>query len=137
MKRLIVFLLLVSTSAALGAQVYVSTDKGAYVAGDRIWCSVFCAPGPAVAYIELISTESVAARTRVDVRSGRGGGSLTVPFGTPTGKYRLVAYTDPSEADASSGPVLTGWRWWIPYPRPKPLRCRRATASRAAWRGSR
>ena len=106
MKRLIVFLLLVSTSAALGAQVYVSTDKGAYVAGDRIWCSVFCAPGPAVAYIELISTESVAARTRVDVRSGRGGGSLTVPFGTPTGKYRLVAYTDPSEADASSGPVL-------------------------------
>lgn len=109
MKRLTVILSLLLSVLQAGAQVYVSTDKGSYVAGDRIWCSVFCAKGPAVAYLELISTDEVAARTRVDIREGRGGGSIRIPLTIPTGNYRLVAYTDPEKAAeaAVSGPVIS------------------------------
>lgn len=110
MKRLILILLLAAAPALhAGAQVYVSTDKGSYVAGDRIWCSVFCAEGPAVAYLELISTDAVAARTRIDIRGGRGGGSIRLPLTIATGNYRLVAYTDPQKAAeaAGSGPVIS------------------------------
>ena len=109
MKRLTVILALMLSVLQAGAQAYVSTDKGSYVAGDRIWCSVFCAKGPAVAYLELISTDEVAARTRIDIREGRGGGSVRIPLTAPTGNYRLVAYTDPEKASeaAGSGPVLS------------------------------
>lgn len=104
MKRISVILLLALASVAAGAQVYVATDKACYVAGDRIWCSVFCAPGPAVAYLELCSQEGTAARTRIALDGGRGGGSLLIPAGTPTGNYMLAAYTAGSEP---SGPVLS------------------------------
>ena len=112
MKRLTLILLLALSALQAGAQVYVSTDKGSYVAGDRIWCSVFCAEGPAVAYLELISTDEIAARTRIDVRGGRGGGSLRLPLTIPTGNYRLVAYTDPEDAPAaaSRGPVVSVYK---------------------------
>ncbi|MBO4671011.1 MAG: hypothetical protein J5640_04120 [Bacteroidales bacterium] len=108
MKRLTLILLLVLSALQAGARVYVSTDKGSYVAGDRIWCSVFCEEGPAVAYLELVSAGEVAARTRIDIRSGRGGGSLRLPLTIPTGNYRLVAYTDPQKASeaAGSGPLI-------------------------------
>lgn len=109
MKRLTLILLLTLSALQAGAQAYVSTDKGSYVAGDRIWCSVFCAEGPAVAYLELISTDGVAARTRIDIRGGRGGGSLRLPLTIPTGNYRLVAYTDQQKAGdaAAGGPLVS------------------------------
>lgn len=104
MKRIALILILTLAAVTAGAQVYVATDKSSYVAGDRIWCSLFSAPGPAVAYLELCSSEGTAARTRIALNEGRGGGSLLIPAGTPTGNYRLAAYTEGSEA---SGPVLS------------------------------
>lgn len=104
MKRIAFILLLTLASLSAGAQVYVATDKSCYVAGDRIWCSVFSASGPAVAYLELCSSEGTAARTRIALSDGRGGGSLLIPASAPTGNYRLAAYTEGSEP---AGPVLS------------------------------
>ncbi len=104
MKRLACILILTLAALTAGAQVYVATDKSCYVAGDRIWCSLFSAPGPAVAYLELRSSEGTAARARIALEQGRGGGSIQIPAVTPTGNYRLVAYTEGSEP---AGPVLS------------------------------
>lgn len=106
MKRIITIALLSLAALTAGAQVYVATDKSCYLAGERIWCSVFCAQGPSVVYLELVSADGPAARSRIDVRGGRGGGSLQVPVGTPTGNYRLFAYSGPSDV-SSGGPVLS------------------------------
>ena len=106
MKRIVTIALLTLATLAARAQVYVATDKGCYLAGERVWCSVFCAPGHSVAYLELISADGPIARTRIDVRSGRGGGSLQVPMSAPTGNYRLFAYSGPADA-GSGGPVLS------------------------------
>ncbi|MBQ9462675.1 MAG: hypothetical protein IJU68_03355 [Bacteroidales bacterium] len=106
MKRLIIITLLLSAALHAGAQVYIATDKSCYVAGDRIWCSVFCSPGPSVAWLELVSQDGPAAFTRISIRGGRGGGSLAVPFGTPTGNYQLCGYIGESD-EAPAGPVIS------------------------------
>ena len=106
MKRLLICTLLVLLSLSAAAQVYVATDKPCYLAGERIWCSVFCAGGPSVAYLELSSAEGPVARTRIDLRNGRGGGSLPIPAVVPTGNYKLFAYTEADAADVD-GPVLS------------------------------
>lgn len=106
MRRTGMIVMLLLASLAGRAQVYVSTDKACYLAGEHIWCSVFCAEGPSVAYLELVSTDGTAARTRIDVRKGRGGGSLLLPLSIPTGNYKLFAYSGPSDA-GFGGPVLS------------------------------
>ena len=49
-------------SAQATERVFIATDRGAYISGDRVWCSLFCVDDDgslskesAVAYIELIS----------------------------------------------------------------------------------
>ncbi|MBR4826409.1 MAG: hypothetical protein IKZ91_00810 [Bacteroidales bacterium] len=106
MKKILASVFLSLAVLTAGAQVYVATDKSCYLAGERIWCSVFCAEGPAVAYLELVSTDGPAARTRIDVRGGRGGGYLQVPLSAPTGNYMLCAYSGPADA-GFGGPVLS------------------------------
>ena len=112
MKRLFTIAALMLSVLAAEAQVYVATDKSCYVAGDRILCSVFCGAGPSVAYLELVSTDGPAARARVDIRDGRGGGSLRIPVATPTGNYRLMAYTGPEDV-SSGGPVISIFNTFI------------------------
>lgn len=77
-----------------GAQVYVATDKQAYIAGDMVWCSAFCADSNAVAYLELRSTEAVGQTSRIALDRGRGAGGFQIPLTVPSGNYKLVAYTD-------------------------------------------
>lgn len=81
-------------------RVYVTTDRDVYVAGDRVWCSVFCltgektlSPVSAVAYLELHSSEGMVQTAKIALTGGRGAGSFTLPGTLPTGNYRLVAYT--------------------------------------------
>ena len=64
-RKKTVLLILALATVTAAAQVHVTTDKSCYVAGDRIWCSVFSSSGPAVAYLELISSDGVAARARI------------------------------------------------------------------------
>ena len=104
MKRLLTTVLLAWTGILLSAapveRVYVSTDRTVYIAGDAVWCSLFCLDGngsysneSAVAYLELISTDGTAATAKIGLLEGRGAGSFRIPVTTPTGTYRLVAYT--------------------------------------------
>lgn len=80
-------------------RVYVATDKDVYIAGERIWCSVFCQDGnkasefSSVAYLELLAADHQAAGVKVALKNGRGAATLNIPTETPTGNYRLVAYT--------------------------------------------
>lgn len=108
MKRIL--LLTVLSLAYLGSAaqgLYVATDKSCYLAGEEIGCSAFCAPGPAVAYLELVSSEGSAAAVKLALQDGRGAGTLRIPFDTPTGNYRLAAWLPGMEPDSGSGPVIS------------------------------
>lgn len=98
---------------------YVSTDKGVYVAGEEIYCSAFCfdiADRSSVAatsspegtssvrsavlsnlsnvlYLELHSGEGMVQSAKMALVGGRGACSLSIPATTPTGNYKLIAYT--------------------------------------------
>lgn len=107
MKKLLLIgtllLPLLSRAQAVPEQVWVSTDRNTYVAGDCIWVSAFCFDATAsgrklsaqskVAYVELLSSEGTAATMRLSLLGGRGGGVMAIPGNVPTGTYLLAAYT--------------------------------------------
>jgi len=82
-------------------RVYISTDKAAYVAGDRIWCSAFCfdlsdgkmSDNSSVAYVEVVYDNSILQTAKIALEGGRGNGYLDLPESLPTGNYRLVGFT--------------------------------------------
>lgn len=84
-------------------RVYVSTDKGSYVSGDGVGCSLYCfqigdngvtlSPFSSVAYMELVSSEGVVQQEKITLIDGRGGAVLKLSPSLPTGNYKLVAYT--------------------------------------------
>lgn len=90
-----------SAAAGLVERTYVCTDRHCYVAGEDVFCSVFCFDGgsgslsdfSSVAYVELISPEGSAVRVKMALQDGRGAGRLRLPSTLPTGNYRLIAYT--------------------------------------------
>ena len=92
--------------SAAGADVvertYVSTDKGCYVAGDRIWMSAFCidvsegkrlSDFSGVAYVELVGADGTVQTGKIALAGGRGAGLMEIPKTAPTGNYRLIPYT--------------------------------------------
>ena len=90
-----------SAVAGLVERTYVCTDRHSYVAGEDVFCSVFCFDGgsgslsdfSSVVYVELISPEGSAVRVKMALQDGRGAGRLRLPSNLPTGNYRLIAYT--------------------------------------------
>jgi len=120
-KKLLFILSYMTLSLSLGAsspveRVFVSTDREAYIAGDIVWCSLFCLDGKgilssqnAVSYLELISSEGTVAEAKIGLLDGRGCGSFRIPTTIPTGMYRLVAYTS-SEANEEGSPWMSGSR---------------------------
>ena len=122
MKRiLLICLALVAGTAARGAsapveRIYVRTDRSVYIAGDAVWCSLFCLDGngrysnrSAVSYLELVSADGTAVTAKVGLLEGRGAGSFRIPASTPTGNYRLVAYTAVN-AEEEGTPWMDGSR---------------------------
>ena len=111
-KRILILLLIaLSLTARAQERIYVATDRSAYLAGDRVFCSLFCvgekgemSDFSAVSYLELISTDGTAAEAKIGLFNGRGAGSFLIPAATPTGNYILIAYT------AASGPDPKGAR---------------------------
>lgn len=112
-KRYLIVLLCALSLLTARAQerIYVATDRGAYLAGDRVFCSLFCvgekgemSDFSAVSYLELISADGTSAEAKIGLFNGRGAGSFLIPAGTPTGNYLLIAYT------AASGPDPKGAR---------------------------
>lgn len=102
-------------------RVYVSTDKEYYLAGESIWCSVYCTdessgkPGiysnlSSVAYIEFHNREGLAAIIKTALINGRGCGRFEIPFSIPTGNYSVLAYTRYNGGDSKSeykGKIVT------------------------------
>lgn len=109
MKNKVLHILLFTALSLLTARaqekVYVVTDRGAYIAGDRVYFSLFCAGDgdgrsdfSAVSYLELLSTDGTVAEAKAGLFEGRGAGSFLIPSTAPTGNYQLIAYTAGGEA---------------------------------------
>ena len=97
-------------------RIFVSTDREVYIAGDMVWCSLFCLNGEgklasasAVSYLELISSEGTVVEAKVGLLEGRGAGSFRIPITVPTGTYRLVAYTS-ANVNEDGTPWMAGSR---------------------------
>ena len=97
---LLLALFLLSGTATAQERIYVTTDRPAYLAGERVYCSLFSVDGngrksnfSAVSYVELISAQGTAAEAKMGLFMGRGSGTLLLPEGLPTGNYALAAYT--------------------------------------------
>jgi len=116
MKKILAsaLLLLLVMPAFAQDRIYVSTDRRAYLSGEEVFCSLFCMDEKgrrndfsAVAYIELVSGEGTAAEAKIGLFNGRGAGSFRIPASTPTGNYRLVAYTARSAAAPEEARILS------------------------------
>lgn len=114
MKKYLSILIAFLAALPLQAQerIYLNTDRNVYLAGDLVYCSLFCVKNGALsdfsstAYLELISTDGTAAEAKIGLFAGRGAGSFRIPANTPTGNYRLVAYTARSQAAADEARTL-------------------------------
>ena len=84
-------------------RVYISTDRDSYIAGEKIWLSLFCfdisggdlkySNLSSVGYVELHNQDRMVATAKISINYGRGGGFVDLPPDIPTGSYKLVAYT--------------------------------------------
>ena len=121
MKKLMISILALTAGILAGAavpveRVYVSTDRDVYIAGDAVWCSLTILNGngrfsneSAVSYLELVSTDGTVCTAKIGLLEGRGAGSFRIPVTTPTGTYRLVAYTAVN-AEEEGEPWMAGSR---------------------------
>ncbi|HUX84463.1 MAG TPA: hypothetical protein VMV20_04480, partial [Chitinophagaceae bacterium] len=83
-------------------KIFVQTDRTFYLAGERIWFSIFdldsqyTAPLSIsrVAYLEILdSAHHPLIQTKVALNGGRGNGSLLLPLTLRSGNYLLRCYT--------------------------------------------
>ena len=121
MKKLILTLTALAVAGTLSVaapteRIFVSTDRSAYLAGDAVWCSLTCldenglfSNASAVSYVELVSEEGTACTAKIGLLEGRGAGSFRIPVTTPTGTYRILAYTAVNTAENGT-PWLAGSR---------------------------
>lgn len=87
--------------ASAQERVYVATDKDVYLAGENLWCSVYCINGEtgsystisSVAFLEFHSAQKLESTIKVPLIEGRGCGRLQIPLSFATGNYSIVAYT--------------------------------------------
>ena len=121
MKKIVLILAALALAGTLSAaapteRIFVSTDRSAYLAGDAVWCSLTCldenglfSNASAVSYVELVSEEGTACTAKIGLLEGRGAGSFRIPVTTPTGTYRILAYTAVNAAENGT-PWLAGSR---------------------------
>lgn len=103
MKKTILIILLMAALIPLGAaeRVFVSTDRSIYIAGENLFCSLFCIETEtmqpsglsALAYLEIASAETTAATAKIALLNGHGAGIIQIPAHIPSGNYVVYAYT--------------------------------------------
>ena len=116
MKKILLSLLsavLLALPVLAQERIYVVTDRNTYLAGDLVYCSLFCVDNQgrqsgfsAVSYLELISSEGTAVEAKVGLFDGRGAGWFRLPLNMSTGNYSLVAYTARSQAAPEAARTL-------------------------------
>ena len=121
MKKIVLILAALAFAGTLSVaapteRIFVSTDRSAYLAGDAVWCSLTCldenglySNASAISYVELVSEEGTACTAKIGLLEGRGAGSFRIPVTTPTGTYRILAYTAVNAAENGT-PWLAGSR---------------------------
>ena len=121
MKKMFLILTALAVAGTLSVaapteRIFVSTDRSAYLAGDAVWCSLTCldenglySNASAISYVELVSEEGTACTAKIGLLQGRGAGSFRIPVTTPTGTYRILAYTAVNAAESGT-PWLAGSR---------------------------
>lgn len=83
-------------------KIYLQTDKEYYQAGEIIWMNAYTLnyqnnqflDFSKVLYVDIIDNQNqqiLSAKTTVD--SAKSNGSLFIPLSTPSGKYKIRAYT--------------------------------------------
>ncbi|MEO6851504.1 MAG: hypothetical protein ABI203_12145, partial [Mucilaginibacter sp.] len=84
-------------------KLFVHTDKNTYVAGELIWFKIYDVDGinncptdvSKVAYVEILSNnKDVILQAKIDLKKGKGSGSLLIPVTALSGNYLLRAYTN-------------------------------------------
>lgn len=116
MKKILVFILFAIFSldafSAPVERIYVSTDRSVYLAGEQVFCSLFCldvsgSPVPSdlssVAYVELAAEGVSNVTAKISLLGGRGSGYIILPPTLPTGNYRLYAYTRQNRNESGTG----------------------------------
>ncbi|MGN1221021.1 MAG: hypothetical protein ACI4TU_08780 [Candidatus Cryptobacteroides sp.] len=104
-----------TVGAQLVERTYIVTDRQVYVSGEEIFCSLFCFDAmkgglsdfSSIAYMELVSPQGSAVRSKVALRGGRGAGRLRIPSDFPTGNYRLIAYTAQNRNEDGLDPFIS------------------------------
>ena len=88
---------------ALHEKVFAHTDKPSYLTGEIIWFKLYVVDGTyhkpldlsKVAYVDVLDNNQVPVmQTKVEVRNGKGNGSIYIPVTLSNGNYRLRAYTN-------------------------------------------
>ena len=86
----------------LQEKIFVHTDKTFYLAGEIIWCKIYCVDEsfnrPAgiskLAYVEIVGEDQRAVmQAKIAMADGAGNGSLIIPSSIVSGNYKLRSYT--------------------------------------------
>jgi hypothetical protein len=88
---------------ALQEKIYAHTDRLVYLTGETMWFKLFCVDGTLhkplnvskVAYIEILDKANLPVlQAKVELKDGRGSGSLFIPASLSTGNYNFRVYTN-------------------------------------------
>src|SRR3569833_2097872 len=88
---------------ALHEKVFAHTDKASYLTGEIIWFKLYVVDGTyhkpldlsKVAYVDVLDNNQLPVmQTKVELRNGKGNGSVYIPVTLGNGNYRLRAYTN-------------------------------------------
>ena len=87
----------------LQEKLFVHTDKTFYLAGELLWCKLYCVEGNThrlqdvskLAYVELLDADNKPVlQGKIALDKGLGDGSFYLPPSIASGNYRLRAYTN-------------------------------------------
>ena len=83
-------------------EIYVHTDRMAYISGEEIWFNIFLldrqtshiSSGSSIAYVELLDADNKpVVQKRFRLESGTGPGQITLPDTLYSGTYTMRVYT--------------------------------------------
>jgi hypothetical protein len=90
-------------NVVLQEKLFVHTDKSFYLAGEILWCKLYCVEGDThrpldiskLAYVEIIDRDGKPVlQGKIALEKGLGEGSFYLTPSAASGNYRLRAYTN-------------------------------------------
>lgn len=84
-------------------KLFMHVDRTFYLAGDILWCKLYVVDASShqpldlskVAYVEVLDANNTAViQSKIALDKGNGNGSISLPVTTPSGNYKIRAYTN-------------------------------------------